>query len=172
MDRSLQMIRLDGASAPSLLELSKRYSELNPQVALRPTAHPTLTDRVLLLQNAAPQMTQLGLDDSSYYWGNKLSVARHEEGEAIAAYGNALHARRCLMAVAQPRYPTRLPLILTRRRNGLTLLTRAPTRSGQVHASGSTASTALPDLASRIRPSRRALGRGGGSAGAAAAGVP
>ena len=39
-------------------------------------------------------MTQLGLDDSSYYWGNKLSVARHEEGEAIASYGNALHARR------------------------------------------------------------------------------
>lgn len=77
LDRSLGLVKLD-LIPPGLSELCKKFSELSPQ------------------------LTQLGLDEMSPHWGSKLSISRHEEGEAIAAFGNALHARKFMRRGVPP----------------------------------------------------------------------
>jgi len=77
IERYLGMIKVD-INVPKLNELIAQYLELSPN------------------------MTQLGIDDTNSVWGNKLSVARHEEGEMIASFGNALDARRYMRRGVPP----------------------------------------------------------------------
>lgn len=56
----------------------------------------------------SPAMMQLGLDESSVYWGNRLCIVRHEEAEAMTSSSTSgmvcgsLEARRFLRRGAPP----------------------------------------------------------------------
>ena len=83
MDRCLGQIKL-ALATPSSEDLSRRYSELSPQ------------------------LTQLGLDETAISWGHKLSAARHEEADLLASGGTIVEARRFLRRGAPPAMRGRL----------------------------------------------------------------
>jgi len=70
-DRSIGMIKVY-LSTPRLVDLAKRFSDLSPS------------------------LTQIGLDENHATLGSKFCAFRHEEGDAIGTFGNALDARKYL----------------------------------------------------------------------------
>lgn len=83
VERKLGLIKI-ALPVPSLQALIKRYAELSSH------------------------LTQLGLDETFLAWSNKLCHDRHEQGDAIASFGNAVDARQFLRRGCPPSLRQRL----------------------------------------------------------------
>ena len=83
IERRLGMVKIN-LPVPTLQQLINRYAELSPG------------------------FTQLGLDEVYVNLSTKVCLARHEEGDAIASYGNAVDARLFLRRGCPPSLRARI----------------------------------------------------------------